>query len=314
MGTPSVLSSTYKISGVNVSGSEKNRQAVAEFQGQTMSSDDLDTFWKMYLPHMEPELGKVHKFVGDAGEGGSETEADLDIQYIMGVAPGVLTEFWYFRSMDFCGDLKAWTQMILAAEDPPLVHSVSYGWQGNMTTLTGCKMENVNDVDIDFAKLAARGITIVFASGDSGAGYKAPAVQCHPPSSLEQDVALVGTLARPALASSSVESCCYYASHYKGFTYEPPVQETCDKQTILAGVAFDGTPTHVSANSSDACCSAALTAHHAAWSYDKDRQQCSIFYEVRGRHNAPSYTSGLGSDPAEGLCKIYSSITGKVKR
>merc|ERR1712232_88984 len=128
------------------------------------------------------------------------------------------------------------------------------------------------------------------------------------------DMGLVGTLARPPRASSSIESCCYYASHYKGFTYEPPVQETCDKQTILAGVAFDGTPTHVSANSSDACCSAALTAHHAAWSYDKDRQQCSIFYEVRGRHNAPSYTSGLGSDPGEGLCKIYSSITGKVKR
>merc|ERR1719183_2510590 len=96
----------------------------------------------------------------------------LDIQYIMGVAPGILTEFWYIEPWDFCADLKNWTMTILAADSPPLVHSVSYGWQGNLTRI-GCKMSNVDDVDANFAKLAARGITIVFASGDSGSGYTA---------------------------------------------------------------------------------------------------------------------------------------------
>merc|ERR1712232_51231 len=90
--------------------------------------------------------------------------------YIMGVAPGVLTEFWYWKGMDFCADLKNWTNSILAMEDPPLVHSVSYGWQGNLSEV-GCKPALVEDVDVNFAKLAARGITIIFASGDSGSGY-----------------------------------------------------------------------------------------------------------------------------------------------
>merc|ERR1719181_819623 len=112
------------------------------------------------------------------------------------MAPGVLTEFWYFKPMEFCGDLKNWTQMILAAADPPLVHSVSYGWQGNMTTLMGCKMENVDDVDIEFAKLAVRGITIVFASGDSGAGYTPAQEQCNPAPGTKAGVGFVGKVAR----------------------------------------------------------------------------------------------------------------------
>merc|ERR1719203_825938 len=112
--------------------------------------------------------------------------------------------------------------MILGANDPPLVHSVSYGWQGNMTTLTGCKMENVNDVDIDFAKLAARGITIVFASGDSGAGYKPPQLQCRPPASVEQDVGFVGTEGTSPFNTTSIQSCCSLTNFYgaEGWTFE----------------------------------------------------------------------------------------------
>merc|ERR1711998_456813 len=55
--TPEVLASTYKIGGVTPTGSEKNRQAVAEFQGQTMSSADLSTFWKKFVPKATPEQG-----------------------------------------------------------------------------------------------------------------------------------------------------------------------------------------------------------------------------------------------------------------
>ena len=59
--------------------------------------------------------------------------------------------------------------LLSAGSDAPLVTSVSYGWQGNLTKI-GCTDENVNAVDADFAKLAAAGITIIFAS-DSGSGY-----------------------------------------------------------------------------------------------------------------------------------------------
>ena len=32
------------------------------------------------------------------GEGAGQMEASLDIQYLMGVAPGIETEFWYYGS------------------------------------------------------------------------------------------------------------------------------------------------------------------------------------------------------------------------
>ena len=48
----------------------------------------------------------------------------------MGVAPGIPTEFWYFPGQDFCLDMKEYTTLILSTADVPLVHSVSYGYQG----------------------------------------------------------------------------------------------------------------------------------------------------------------------------------------
>jgi len=66
--------------------------------------------------------------------------------------------------------LKNWTAAILADDNAPLVHSVSYGYQGNLHDL-GCTPMQVDDIDTNFAKLAAKGISILFASGDSGSGY-----------------------------------------------------------------------------------------------------------------------------------------------
>ena len=56
----------------------------------------------------------------------------------MGVAPGIATEFWLYDPSDFCSDLKNWTSTLLADKNPPLVTSVSYGWQGNLSQI-GCK-------------------------------------------------------------------------------------------------------------------------------------------------------------------------------
>jgi len=167
---PAVIEQTYGVSGVKVDRSSKNRQAVAEFQGQTMKDADLTQFFKSFVKNYEAGTDdKVSKFVGDAGEGSAQVEASLDIQYIMGVAPGIKTEFWLYNPNDFCADLKKWTTALLADDDVPLVHSVSYGWQGDLSKI-GCSTANSAAVDADLAQLAAKGITIIFASGDSGSG------------------------------------------------------------------------------------------------------------------------------------------------
>merc|ERR1712194_121770 len=48
----------------------------------------------------------------------------------------------------------------------------------------------------------------------------------------------------------------------------------------------------------------------ALWSFDKVQKKCNIFYEIRGRHKDPSVIAGLGAPQTEGVCHVYSSITG----
>lgn len=93
--TPDILRSTYKVGSSHVgSRSVKNRQAVVEFAGETMNSTDLATFFAKFVTNADHGDAKVYMFQGDPGNGRDALEGALDIQYIMGVAPKILTEFW----------------------------------------------------------------------------------------------------------------------------------------------------------------------------------------------------------------------------
>eukprot|EP00966_Prymnesium_polylepis_P043035 999753-Prymnesium_polylepis.1 len=52
---------------------------------------------------------EVSKFVGTPYKKGTGVEALLDIEFMMGVSPGVKTQFWEWPEMDFCGDLHKCT-------------------------------------------------------------------------------------------------------------------------------------------------------------------------------------------------------------
>ena len=78
------------------------------------------------------------------------------------MAPGVLTEFWGYQGHEFCGDLQQFTQKILDTEDTPNVFSISYGWQGNLSEI-GCQDNEVQAVDVNFQKLAARGVSMIIS-------------------------------------------------------------------------------------------------------------------------------------------------------
>lgn len=166
--TPKVIESAYGVSGVTAAGSKTNRQAIVEFQGQLLSQTDLTTFFNKYVTGASAADSKVYKYVGDQQQG-EGVEANLDVQYIMGVAPGVLTEAWQYAGQQFCADLKQWTQQVISTDSPPNVFSVSYGWQGELSQI-GCSNEQVTSIDKDFATITASGVSIIFASGDSGSG------------------------------------------------------------------------------------------------------------------------------------------------
>ena len=185
---------------------------------------DVSTNLYVYIP--------VGKEVN--GEG---VEAQLDIQFMMGVAPGIKAEFYEQAANDFGSDLKNWTASLLAVEDSPWVHSVSYGWQGNLTQI-GVTPAQQTDVDADFMKLSARGISIIFASGDSGSGYTPPQppqpAQCSRTDPGTAGKAYTGKILRSLQIGIPPDDkeigpwiCCQVAGemgqqeHYKGWTLHP---------------------------------------------------------------------------------------------
>jgi tripeptidyl-peptidase I len=94
-------------------------------------------------------------------------EASLDIEYIMGVAPGIPAYFYSQAAFNFWSDITSWLTVILSETKPVLVQSVSYGDQ----SYTGQpSVTYKNQVDAQFQKVGALGISVIFASGDSGAG------------------------------------------------------------------------------------------------------------------------------------------------
>ena len=164
--TPDVLKEVYNISGVTIDPSSKNVRAVAEFQGCSMDQKDLTTFFKDYVKGSKDDT--VSKYVGDKGKGASCGEGLLDIEYIMGPSPGIKTEYWLKNPFDLCSDIAEWAAALLKADEPPLVHSISYGESGPDSQCNAAKLSTIEN---DFMKLASRGITIIVSSGDSGSGY-----------------------------------------------------------------------------------------------------------------------------------------------
>ena len=129
--TPAVLASTYSISGVSVKRGSSNVQAVAEFQGQLMNKSDLVNFFAHEVPTAQPGDEQVDKFVGVDYSAGEGVEALLDIEFMMGVSPGISTQFWEWPNQDFCADLANFTAHLLTSDVN--VMSISYGWQGNLS-------------------------------------------------------------------------------------------------------------------------------------------------------------------------------------
>jgi hypothetical protein len=177
-----------------------------------MNQTDLKTFWDKFVMNQVAGATEMDatglKYRGDKETCQGRTQPSLDIQYIMGISPGIETWFYDQGSMDFCADLKAWAQLLLQDDNAPLVNSVSYGWQGNLTQVA-CSDALVQSIDNDLAKLAAKGISILFASGDSGSGYS-------PDCEGVKDTALTGGEIIHSIAVPEATVCCEIAGQIGG--------------------------------------------------------------------------------------------------
>jgi tripeptidyl-peptidase-1 len=162
---PADLRRRYNVTGFNNIASVT--QAVAEFQAQYYAPSDLQQFFSQFVPGWTKYANMVVE-KGDPNVASAPgTEAELDIEYIMGVSPNVTTTFYSSATFDFWSGLTTWAALVSSQTTPPQVISVSYGDQSPASKPSTAYMQKLSSV---FASLGLKGISIIFASGDSGAG------------------------------------------------------------------------------------------------------------------------------------------------
>jgi len=105
----------------------------------------------------------------------------------MAVAGNVPTTFWSLGDLhDGQEPFLEWIMDVLSTSDAPFVNSVSYGDDESSLTL-----DYMNRVNVEFQKAAVRGISLLFATGDTGVwggssvdgGVLPASVPSFPPSS-----------------------------------------------------------------------------------------------------------------------------------
>jgi len=141
-----------------------NSVSVTGYLEQYISLSDLATFFQQYVPSM---VNDVPQIIGPNDQTNPGTEASLDIQYVMGVGQGVNTSFWYTAGRQPNNTQNepflVFLQNLASDAQAPWVVSTSYGDDEpsvDYNYATRCNTE--------FMKAGARGISILFSSGDGG--------------------------------------------------------------------------------------------------------------------------------------------------
>ncbi|CAK5281067.1 unnamed protein product [Mycena citricolor] len=164
--TPTCLQEIYGIPATRAT-SKNNSLLVTGYSFEYARKADLKAFLKTNRPDISSSTtfavqntagGTNPQGVNDAGG-----EADLDIEYTVGVATGVPTTFLSVGELDFYTALLDTTTYVDGLSSPPTVMTTSYGLDE-----TGTDPSVANSICNAFMALGARGISVVFASGDGG--------------------------------------------------------------------------------------------------------------------------------------------------
>jgi len=167
---PQTLAALYNIPAAvqsNVS------QCVIEFEEQNFNPKDLVQFGKLAGINANP-VSADHT-IGPNDPKSAQLEASLDIQMITGVNQNAVNWFWIEKGDNW---LYAFAVHMGQTTDLPYVNSISYGWsEADQCTINPkeCQQIGVKSygyvarVNTEWQKLGVRGVTLLSASGDSGA-------------------------------------------------------------------------------------------------------------------------------------------------
>jgi len=150
-------------------------QCVVEFEQQYYAPSDLTLYFQQTgLPTDTPVT-----VIGPNDPTKPGGEATLDIEWIMGVAPGAATVFWSIDlpSPGGADPILEWALQMANTDNPPQVNSISYGVaEALVDKFLG--QGYLARADHEFKKLALRGISVLIASADNGAGDLAEIPSC----------------------------------------------------------------------------------------------------------------------------------------
>ncbi|KIJ52725.1 hypothetical protein M422DRAFT_25806 [Sphaerobolus stellatus SS14] len=166
--TPSCLQALYGIPATRATQSS-NKLGVSGFIDQFAQNADLQTFLRAQRPDLVNTTFTLQTLDGGTNpQAASDAglEANLDIQYTIGVASGVPTTFISVGSNVQDDALNGFLDIInflLNETAPPQVLTTSYGQNEN--TISRALATQLCNA---YMQLGARGISILFASGDDG--------------------------------------------------------------------------------------------------------------------------------------------------
>ena len=159
--TPAFINQYYNVSNNNIS--SKATQAVYETNNQSYSPSDLLYFQKYFNLVQHPVSGVIgdHAFNNSFYDNGNNCdEANLDVQYIMGIAESVSTIYFYSNTSD---TFLSWITTVANSPNPANVYSISYSlYEAFLSPSYTTSFDN------EAIKLGVMGTTILAASGDDG--------------------------------------------------------------------------------------------------------------------------------------------------
>lgn len=163
--TPSTLFKYYGIDKVQVT--HGATQSLFEALGQQFDNGDLNQFQKEFgvtVKDITDIVGKDNPSACSEAYGAQNCgEANLDVQYIMGVAQGAETTYWSIDSSSSDPFLD-WAQALAGTANVPQVHSISYGGYEDSDSSS----DAMSVFNTEVQKLGLRGVTVVVSSGDDG--------------------------------------------------------------------------------------------------------------------------------------------------
>ncbi|KAI4160428.1 MAG: hypothetical protein LQ342_005752 [Letrouitia transgressa] len=186
--TPLCLRTLYGTLNYNPKVPGKNKVGLTNYLGETNNRSDVSIFLQKYRPEAAKAAYQFKIEIIANGDNqqtpnnatqlddGKDLEGNLDAETILGISyPTPLIAYNTGGSPPFKPDLRTptntnepylvWVQYVLAKKDLPQIISTSYG--DDEQTVPASYARRVCN---QFAQLGARGVSLLFASGDAGVG------------------------------------------------------------------------------------------------------------------------------------------------